>query len=74
MDAAVKRGISVFNVSFLNTRFVAELVIGELLLLLRGVSEVNVKAYRGVWNKLAAGFFEARGKKLGIIGYGYIGT
>ncbi len=49
-------------------------MIGELLLLLRGVPEANAKAHRGVWNKLAAGSFEARGKKLGIIGYGHIGT
>lgn len=65
---------SVFNAPFSNTRSVAELVIGELLLLLRGVPEANAKAHRGVWNKLAAGSFEARGKKLGIIGYGHIGT
>ncbi len=69
-----KRGIPVFNAPFSNTRSVAELVIGELLLLLRGVPEANAKAHRGVWNKLAAGSFEARGKKLGIIGYGHIGT
>ncbi|MDF3333007.1 NAD(P)-dependent oxidoreductase, partial [Klebsiella quasipneumoniae subsp. similipneumoniae] len=71
---AAKRGIPVFNAPFSNTRSVAELVIGELLLLLRGVPEANAKAHRGVWNKLAAGSFEARGKKLGIIGYGHIGT
>jgi D-3-phosphoglycerate dehydrogenase len=59
---------------FSNTRSVAELVIGELLLMLRGVPERNAKAHRGVWNKLAVGSFEARGKKLGIIGYGHIGT
>ena len=63
-----------FNAPFSNTRSVAELVIGELLLLLRGVPEANAKAHRGVWNKLAVGSFEARGKKLGIIGYGHIGT
>ncbi len=63
-----------FNAPFSNTRSVAELVIGELLLLLRGVPEANAKAHRGVWNKLATGSFEARGKKLGIIGYGHIGT
>ncbi len=74
LDAAAKRGIPVFNAPFSNTRSVAELVIGELLLLLRGVPEANAKAHRGVWNKLAAGSFEARGKKLGIIGYGHIGT
>ena len=74
LDAAAKRGIPVFNAPFSNTRSVAELVIGELLLLLRGVPEANAKAHRGVWNKLAAGSFEARGKKLGIIGLGAIGA
>lgn len=74
LSAAAKRGIPVFNAPFSNTRSVAELVIGELLLLLRGVPEANAKAHRGVWNKLATGSFEARGKKLGIIGYGHIGT
>ena len=74
LTAAAKRGIPVFNAPFSNTRSVAELVIGELLLLLRGVPEANAKAHRGVWNKLATGSFEARGKKLGIIGYGHIGT
>lgn len=49
-------------------------MIGELLLMLRGVPAANAKAHRGVWNKLAVGSFEARGKKLGIIGYGHIGT
>ena len=74
LTAAAKRGIPVFNAPFSNTRSVAELVIGELLLLLRGIPEANAKAHRGVWNKLAAGSYEARGKKLGIIGYGHIGT
>lgn len=74
LDAAAKRGVPVFNAPFSNTRSVAELVIGQLLLLLRGVPEANAKAHRGVWNKLAVGSFEARGKKLGIIGYGHIGT
>ncbi len=74
LNAAAKRGIPVFNAPFSNTRSVAELVIGELLLLLRGIPEANAKAHRGVWNKLAVGSYEARGKKLGIIGYGHIGT
>ncbi|MEQ5195778.1 phosphoglycerate dehydrogenase [Klebsiella sp. CTHL.F3a] len=74
LNAAAKRGIPVFNAPFSNTRSVAELVIGELLLMLRGVPAANAKAHRGVWNKLAVGSFEARGKKLGIIGYGHIGT
>lgn len=65
LNAAAKRGIPVFNAPFSNTRSVAELVIGELLLLLRGIPEANAKAHRGVWNKLAAGSYEARGKKTG---------
>ncbi|PKH22664.1 phosphoglycerate dehydrogenase [Enterobacterales bacterium CwR94] len=73
LNAAAKRGIPVFNAPFSNTRSVAELVIGELLLLLRGIPEANAKAHRGIWNKQAVGSFEARGKKLGIIGYGHIG-
>ena len=74
LQAAARRGVPVFNAPFSNTRSVAELVIGELLLLLRGIPEANAKAHRGIWNKQAAGSFEARGKKLGIIGYGHIGT
>lgn len=73
LNAAASRGIPVFNAPFSNTRSVAELVIGELLLMLRGVPAANAKAHRGVWHKLAVGSFEARGKKLGIIGYGHIG-
>jgi len=71
--AAQIRGIPVFNAPFSNTRSVAELVIGELLLLLRGIPEKSAKAHRGIWNKSAAGSVEARGKTLGIIGYGHIG-
>ncbi|NJC99393.1 phosphoglycerate dehydrogenase [Candidatus Erwinia dacicola] len=73
LHSAAVRGIPVFNAPFSNTRSVAELVIGELLLMLRGVPAANAKAHRGVWHKLAVGSFEARGKKLGIIGYGHIG-
>lgn len=73
LSAAGKRGIPVFNAPFSNTRSVAELVIGELLLLLRGIPETNAKAHRGIWSKQAVGAWEARGKKLGIIGYGHIG-
>ena len=74
LKAALKRGVPVFNAPFSNTRSVAELVIGELLLMIRGVPEANAKAHRGQWNKQAQGSYEARGKKLGIIGYGHIGT
>ena len=74
LDAAQKFGIPVFNAPFSNTRSVAELVLGEILLLLRGIPEKNAKAHRGEWLKSAAGSFEARGKTRGIIGYGHIGT
>ncbi|PVZ83051.1 phosphoglycerate dehydrogenase [Serratia sp. S1B] len=74
LKAATKRGIPVFNAPFSNTRSVAEMVLGELLLMLRGIPSANAKAHRGQWQKLAVGSYEARGKKLGIIGYGHIGT
>jgi len=74
LKAATKRGVPVFNAPFSNTRSVAEMVLGELLLMLRGIPSANAKAHRGEWQKLAVGSFEARGKKLGIIGYGHIGT
>ena len=74
LDAARSRGIAVFNAPFSNTRSVAELVLGEILLLLRGIPDKNAKAHRGEWLKSATGSFEARGKTLGIIGYGHIGT
>lgn len=74
LSAAAKRGIPVFNAPFSNTRSVAEMVLGEILLLLRRIPEANAKAHRNVWNKIAVGSYEARGKKLGIIGYGHIGT
>ena len=74
LDAAHVRGIPVFHAPFSNTRSVAELVLGEILLLLRGIPEKNAKCHRGVWEKLANRSVEARGKKLGIIGYGHIGT
>lgn len=74
LAAAEKRGIPVFNAPFSNTRSVAELVLGESLLLLRGIPEKSAKAHRGEWQKSAVGSFEARGKQLGIIGYGHIGT
>lgn len=74
LESATRRGIPVFNAPFSNTRSVAELVLGEILLLLRGIPEKNAKAHRGEWFKSADASFEARGKRLGIIGYGHIGT
>ena len=73
LEAAQGLGIPVFNAPYSNTRSVAELVIAEAILLLRGVAEKNAAAHRGVWMKTAANSFEIRGKKLGIIGYGSIG-
>ena len=72
--AAESRGIPVFNAPYSNTRSVAELVTGEYLLLLRGIAGKNAKAHRGEWDKSASNSVEARGKKIGIIGYGHIGT
>ncbi|MCB1768934.1 MAG: phosphoglycerate dehydrogenase, partial [Candidatus Competibacteraceae bacterium] len=72
--AAQERGIPVFNAPFSNTRSVAELVLAEIVLLLRGIPQRNAAAHRGGWVKTAAGSHEARGKCLGIIGYGHIGT
>ena len=74
LKAAMKRGIPVFNAPYSNTRSVAELVLGELILLLRGIPEKNFLVHRGGWSKSAEGSYEARGKVLGIVGYGSIGS
>lgn len=74
LQAATRRGVAVFNAPFSNTRSVAELVLAQAILLLRGVPEKNAKAHRGEWIKSAKNSYEIRGKKLGIIGYGNIGT
>ena len=73
LQAATEKGVVVFNAPYSNTRSVAELVIAEAILLLRGVAEKNAAAHRGEWHKSAANAFEIRGKTLGIIGYGNIG-
>ncbi|PWW48629.1 phosphoglycerate dehydrogenase [Melaminivora alkalimesophila] len=74
LNAARARGIAVFNAPYSNTRSVAELVLAEAILLLRGIPEKNAAAHRGGWLKSAEGSFEARGKTLGIVGYGAIGS
>lgn len=74
LNAARERGIVVFNAPYSNTRSVAELVLAEAIMLLRGIPERNAAAHQGKWLKSATGSFEARGKKLGIVGYGSIGT
>ena len=74
LDTAMQRGIPVFNAPFSNTRSVAELVLGEAILLLRRIPEKNARVHLGHWDKSAAGAFETRGKTLGIVGYGHIGS
>ncbi len=74
LNAARERGIAVFNAPYSNTRSVAELVLAEAILLLRGVPEKNAVAHRGGWLKSADNAYEIRGKTLGIVGYGSIGT
>jgi D-3-phosphoglycerate dehydrogenase len=73
-DVAKARGIPVFNAPFSNTRSVAELVLAEAVLLLRDIPRKNANAHRGRWLKTAAGSYEVRGKHLGIVGYGHIGS
>jgi D-3-phosphoglycerate dehydrogenase len=74
LDAAMMRGVPVFNAPFSNTRSVAELVLAEITFLLRGVPAKNALLHRGVWAKSADDAREVRGKTLGIVGYGNIGT
>jgi len=74
LDAARQRGIPVFNAPYANTRSVAELVLAEIIFLLRGISAKHMAAHRGEWLKTAVGSHEVRGKVLGIVGYGHIGS
>ncbi|MBY4599030.1 phosphoglycerate dehydrogenase [Ottowia caeni] len=74
LKAAMRLGIAVFNAPFSNTRSVAELVLAEIIMLMRGIPEKNAVLHRGGWVKSAAHSYEVRGKTLGIIGYGHIGT
>jgi D-3-phosphoglycerate dehydrogenase len=74
LQAARKKGVVVFNAPYSNTRSVAELVIGASIILIRKILDKNAAAHKGVWQKDAKGSFELRGKTLGIIGYGNIGS
>ena len=74
MKACKQKGIAVFNAPYSNTRSVAELVIGSSIMLIRKIIDKNTAAHQGIWNKEAKGSFELRGKTLGLIGYGNIGT
>ncbi|MEQ8858332.1 MAG: phosphoglycerate dehydrogenase [Pseudomonadales bacterium] len=74
LDAAARAGVPVFNAPFSNTRSVAELVLAEAILLLRGIPAKSTLMHRGVWQKSARASFEVRGKTLGVVGYGNIGA
>lgn len=74
LKEATKKGIAVFNAPFSNTRSVVELAIAEMIMLMRNMVDKSSKMHQGIWDKSAKGSFEVRGKKLGLIGYGNIGT
>jgi D-3-phosphoglycerate dehydrogenase / 2-oxoglutarate reductase len=74
LKTATKHGIAVFNAPYSNTRSVAELVIGASIILIRRILDKDKAAHQGIWNKEATGSYELRGKTLGIIGYGNIGS
>ena len=74
LKAATEKGVAVFNAPYSNTRSVAELIIGLSVMLIRKIADKNAAAHRGEWLKDAKGSFELRGKTLGIIGYGNIGS
>jgi D-3-phosphoglycerate dehydrogenase len=74
LSAASRRGVAVFNAPFSNTRSVVELVIAEIISMARRLPEKNAKMHAGIWDKSATGAHEVRGRSLGIVGYGNIGT
>lgn len=74
LTAATQHGVSVFNAPYSNTRSVAELVIGAAIMLIRRIPDKNKSAHEGIWMKDASGSYELRGKTLGIVGYGNIGS
>jgi D-3-phosphoglycerate dehydrogenase len=74
LGAAARRGIAVFNAPFSNTRSVVELALAEIIAMARRMPEKNTQMHAGIWDKSAKGAHEVRGRKLGIVGYGNIGT
>ena len=74
LKTATQKGVAVFNAPFSNTRSVVELAVAEMIMLIRGIPDKSNKMHKGQWDKSAKGSFEIRGKKLGLIGYGNIGT
>ena len=74
LDSTAQKGVAVFNAPYSNTRSVVELAIGEIIMLMRGITDKSMAMHQGKWSKSAANSNEIRGKKLGIIGYGNIGS
>jgi len=74
LTAATRKGIAVFNAPYSNTRSVVEMAVAEMIVLMRKLFDKSNKMHRGIWDKSAEGSYEVRGKKLGIIGYGSIGS
>lgn len=74
LEACLKKGVAVFNAPYSNTRSVVELAIGEMIILMRNLADKFSLMHQGNWNKSATNSFEIRGKKLGIVGYGNIGS
>eukprot|EP00045_Choanoeca_perplexa_P008556 m.80154 g.80154 ORF g.80154 m.80154 type:complete len:425 (-) comp14537_c0_seq6:93-1367(-) len=74
LEMAAKKGIPVFNAPYANTRSVSELVIAEIIMLARQAGDRSMEIHRGEWNKQSAGCYEVRGKVLGIVGYGHVGS
>jgi len=74
LDYAAKRGVAVFNAPFANTRSVAELVLAEMIMLARQAADRNKEMHNKIWNKESQNCFEVRGKTVGIIGYGHVGS
>ena len=74
LKAATEKGVAVFNAPYSNTRSVVELAVGEMIMLIRNVFTKSNGMHEGKWDKSANNSFEVRGKKLGLVGYGHIGT
>ena len=74
LKAATKKGVAVFNAPFSNTRSVVELAVAEMIMLMRNIVDKSARMHKGDWDKSATGSYEVRGKKLGLVGYGNIGS
>lgn len=74
LQAATRKGVAVFNAPYSNTRSVVEMALAEMIVLMRKLFDKSNKLHRGIWDKSAEGSYEVRGKRLGIVGYGSIGS